>query len=129
MSALCGGILWRLSGEYGVLRAGKIEQNEIFLVRRKELKEVAVKQRNWNCATGELRVCCVEGDGWNVNWIAGVRDLLTVNETLCSAGSCASRDIHEIKGYNNFGIAMRQAVSCRKLFCVSNALLRMWLKS
>jgi hypothetical protein len=36
-SALCDGDFWRLSGEYGVLRAGEIKQNETYIVRRKEL--------------------------------------------------------------------------------------------
>ena len=37
VSALSDGDFWRLSGEYGVLRAAEIKKNETFLVRRKEL--------------------------------------------------------------------------------------------
>jgi hypothetical protein len=37
VSALCDAVFWRLSGEYGVLRAAKFKQNEIFIVRMKEL--------------------------------------------------------------------------------------------
>jgi hypothetical protein len=37
VSALCDGNFWRLSGEYGVLRAAGIQKNETFVVRRKEL--------------------------------------------------------------------------------------------
>jgi len=37
VNALCDGDFWRLSGEYGVLRAVEIKQNETFVVRRKEL--------------------------------------------------------------------------------------------
>jgi hypothetical protein len=46
VSALCDGDFWRLSGEYGVLIAVEIKKSETFIVRRKELYEVAVKQKN-----------------------------------------------------------------------------------
>jgi len=50
-----------------VLRAVKMKKTKAFVLRRNELYGVAVKQWNRNCATGELRVGCVEGEGWNVN--------------------------------------------------------------
>ena len=37
VGALCDGDFWRLSGEYGVLKAAEIKQSETFVVRRKEL--------------------------------------------------------------------------------------------
>ena len=37
VSTLCDGDCWRLSGEYGVLTAVEMKENETFLVRRKEL--------------------------------------------------------------------------------------------
>jgi len=46
VSALCDGDFWRVSGDYGVLKAAEIKQNETFIVRRKELEKMAVKQRN-----------------------------------------------------------------------------------
>ena len=45
----------------------KFKENEILVVSRKGLEEVALKQRNRNCGTGDLRVGCVEGESWNVN--------------------------------------------------------------
>jgi len=69
VGALCDGEFQRLSGEYGELRAAKFEQNEMFVVRRKELYGVAVKERKRNCAIGQLRVSCVERECWNVNLI------------------------------------------------------------
>ena len=44
-------------------------------------------------------------------------------QTVCSTGSCASTDIHKIRQYNSFGIAMCKAASGRNKLCLRNALV------
>ena len=54
---------------------------------------------------------------------------VVLGQRVCNTVRCASTDIHEIKRYNNFVIAMFKPASCGNKLCLRNTLVRMGFKS
>ena len=121
MSALCDGDFWRVSGEYGVLRAAKIKQNETFLVRRKELQEVAVKQRNLKLCDRRIQSGFCRGRRLKCKLNCRYQRFTdSKRNTVQYSQDQLYSDV--MMGYKSFGIGRCKAGRCMKKLCLTRSL-------